>query len=111
MRNAEERLHTELLGEEDDFVVTPGQRALAEHLGLADWPRRIEGYDVANLQGKQACGAMVVFTGGRKDGAEYRMFNIRLKDTPDDYAMLRETLSPPPGAPAHRPALGARSWT
>jgi excinuclease ABC subunit C len=55
-------------------------------------PRRIEGYDIANIQGKQATGAMVVFTGGRKASHEYRLFNIRLKDTPDDYAMLRETL-------------------
>jgi excinuclease ABC subunit C len=92
MRNAEERLHTVLLGEPDDFVITPGQKALAKHLGLTDIPRRIEGYDIANLQGKQATGAMVVFTGGRKASGEYRLFNIRLKDTPDDYAMLRETL-------------------
>ena len=92
-RNAEERLHTELLSGDGDYVITPGQRALAEHLAMSDWPRRIEGFDIAMLQGKQACGAMVVFTGGRKDGAEYRMFNIKLKDTPDDYAMLRETLS------------------
>jgi excinuclease ABC subunit C len=92
MRNAEERLHTELLEERDDFVITPGQKALAEHLGLADFPRRIEGYDIANLQGQQATGAMVVFIGGRKASAEYRLFNIRLKATPDDYAMLRETL-------------------
>lgn len=92
MRNAQERLHTELLEQVDDFVITPGQKALAEHLGLGDFPRRIEGYDIANLQGKQATGAMVVFIGGRKASAEYRLFNIRLKDTPDDYAMLRETL-------------------
>jgi len=92
-RNAEERLHTELAADKGDFVVTPGQRALAEHLGLAEWPRRVEGYDVAMLQGKQAAGALVVFIGGRKDSAEYRMFNIRGKDTPDDFAMLRETLS------------------
>lgn len=92
MRNAGERLHTVLLGEQGDYVVSPGQRALAEHLGLAEMPRRIEGYDIANIQGKQATGAMVVFTGGRKASHEYRLFNIRLKDTPDDYAMLRETL-------------------
>lgn len=92
-RNAEERLHTVLLGDSGDFVVTPGQRALAEHLQLAEIPRRIEGYDIANIQGQQATGAMVVFSGGRKAPGEYRLFNIRLKDTPDDYAMLRETLS------------------
>ncbi|MBN2081886.1 excinuclease ABC subunit C [bacterium] len=92
IRNAEERLHTVLLGDDADYVVTPGQRALAEHLGLAEVPRRVEGYDIANIQGRQATGAMVVFVGGRKAAQEYRLFNIRLKDTPDDYAMLRETL-------------------
>ncbi|MCB1217712.1 excinuclease ABC subunit C [bacterium] len=91
-RNAQERLHTVLLGGGGDYVVTPGQKALKEHLSLADYPRRIEGYDIANLQGQQATGAMVVFTGGRKDAPEYRLFNIRLKQTPDDYAMLMETL-------------------
>lgn len=91
-RNAEERLHTVLLGDSGDFVVTPGQRALAEHLQLAEIPRRIEGYDIANIQGQQATGSMVVFVGGRKAAQEYRLFNIRLKDTPDDYAMLRETV-------------------
>jgi excinuclease ABC subunit C len=92
-RNAQERLHTVLLGNDEEFVITPGQRALAQHLGLPSVPRRIEGYDIANLQGKQATGAMVVNIGGRKAPREYRLFNIRLKDTPDDYAMHRETLS------------------
>jgi excinuclease ABC subunit C len=91
-KNAEERLHTVLLGSDGDYVITPGQRALAQHLDLPEFPRRIEGYDIANLQGKQATGAMVVFEGGRKAAREYRLFNIRLKDTPDDFAMLRETL-------------------
>jgi len=92
MKNATERLHTELLQSDSDFVITPGQKALSEHLELASYPRRVEGYDIANLQGKQATGAMVVFQGGRKAPGQYRLFNIRLKDTPDDYAMIRETL-------------------
>jgi excinuclease ABC subunit C len=92
-RNAAERLHTVLLqGDAADYIVSDGQRALAEHLGLPDFPRRIEGYDIANLQGKQATGAMTVNIGGRKAPREYRLFNIRVKDTPDDYLMLQETL-------------------
>lgn len=92
-RNAQERLHTVLLESDGDYVVTPGQRALAKHLGLAEIPKRVEGYDIANIQGKQATGSMVVSEGGRANSNEYRLFNIRLKSTPDDYAMLRETLS------------------
>ncbi|MCH7471921.1 excinuclease ABC subunit UvrC [bacterium] len=93
LRNAQERLHTVLLGEDSDYVITPGQRALAAHLALAEIPRRIEGFDISNIKGKQATGAMVVFTGGRKSPGSYRLFNIRMIETSDDYAMIRETLS------------------
>jgi excinuclease ABC subunit C len=36
---------------------------------------------------------MVVFEGGKPAKSEYRKFKIRSKDTPDDFAMMRETLS------------------
>ncbi len=55
-------------------------------------PYRIEGYDVSNIQGKNATGAMVVFTNGIPDKNEYRKFKIRFKKTPDDIAMLKEVL-------------------
>jgi excinuclease ABC subunit C len=92
MRNAAERLHTDLLEAPEEFVISDGQRALFEHLRMLEMPRRVEGYDIANLHGQQATGAMVVNIGGRKAPREYRLFNIRLKQTPDDFAMLRETL-------------------
>ena len=40
-------------------------------------PRRIEGYDVANIQGKYAVGAMVVFIDGKPSKNEYRKFKVR----------------------------------
>jgi excinuclease ABC subunit C len=92
MRNASERLHTDLLESPEEFVISDGQRALFEHLRMLEMPRRVEGYDIANLHGKEATGAMVVSIGGRRAPREYRLFNIRLKQTPDDFAMLRETL-------------------
>jgi len=92
MRNAAERLHTDLLEAPEEFVISDGQRALFEHLRMLEMPRRIEGYDIANLHGQEATGAMVVSIGGRRAPREYRLFNIRLKQTPDDFAMLRETL-------------------
>lgn len=55
-------------------------------------PRRIEGYDISNIQGKNAVGAMVVFTEGRPDKNEYRKFKIIFRQTPDDTAMLKEVL-------------------
>jgi len=65
---------------------------LAEALGLAEPPARIECYDISNLMGQEAVGSMVVFRGGQPDKSSYRRFRIRREETPDDYAMLREVL-------------------
>lgn len=63
-----------------------------EILGLADVPRRIEGYDISNIQGANAVGSMVAFENGEPKKEDYRLFKIRLKKTPDDIAMLQEVL-------------------
>ncbi len=54
--------------------------------------RRVECYDISNIQGKFATGSMVVFTDGKPDKNEYRKFKIRTGDTPNDIAMLKEVL-------------------
>ncbi len=66
---------------------------LRKFLKLKQPPRRIEGYDVANIQGKHAVGTMAVFTNGQPDKNEYRKFKIYTKNTPDDTAMLKEILT------------------
>lgn len=53
---------------------------------------RIEGYDVSNTQGTNPAVAMVTFTNGSSDPAEYRLFNIRSLNTPNDYHMMKEAL-------------------
>lgn len=55
--------------------------------------QRIEGYDVSNIQGKNAAVSMVVFKDGQAEKKEYRLFNIRSLDTPNDYQMLKEALT------------------
>ena len=65
---------------------------LVSELGLADIPKRIEGYDVAHMQGSHPSGAMSVFTDGRPDKAQYRLFNLRT-DAGGDTAQLREMLT------------------
>ena len=54
---------------------------------------RLETYDISNIQGKNAVGSMIVFTGGKSDKREYRRFTIKFKDTTDDPAMIKEMLS------------------
>lgn len=71
----------------------PGALAqLADNLGLAGEPRRIEGYDVAHIQGKHPSGAMVVFADGNPDSSQYRLFNLK-SDAAGDTGQLREVLS------------------
>jgi len=53
---------------------------------------RIEGYDVSNLQGKEATGSMVTFIKGLPDKNFYRRFKIKLGEKPNDTAMLGEIL-------------------
>ncbi|MFH1424007.1 MAG: UvrB/UvrC motif-containing protein [Candidatus Nealsonbacteria bacterium] len=54
--------------------------------------RRAEAYDIANIQGKEATGAMVVFTDGKPDKSQYRQFKIKGEQKPNDIAMLKEVL-------------------
>jgi excinuclease ABC subunit C len=67
---------------------------LAERLGLAERPSRIEVYDNSHIMGTDALGALIVAGAEGLTKAAYRRFTIRSRDlTPgDDYAMMREVL-------------------
>jgi len=65
---------------------------LAEELDLPQQPRRIECYDISNIQGTSAVGSMVVFVDGRPRPAEYRRFRIKTVQGANDFAMLAEVL-------------------
>ena len=56
-------------------------------------PKRIEAYDISNIQGVDSIGSMVVFTDGKKDKKEYRRFKIKTIVGPDDYGSMAEILS------------------
>lgn len=70
------------------------RRLLHLHLGMPkEYPlTRIEGYDVSNTSGTQAAVGMVCFTNGEVDLSQYRLFSIRLLQTPNDFRMLQEAL-------------------
>ena len=72
------------------------KRALEElktTLGLPTLPRRIEGYDISNIQGTNPVGSMVVAKDGLATKSEYKKFKINVKNTPDDFAMMSEMIS------------------
>lgn len=53
--------------------------------------RRIECYDISNINGRQAAGSMVVFINGEKEKSEYRKFKIN-QSIPNDVLMIYELL-------------------
>jgi excinuclease ABC subunit C len=65
---------------------------LQEELNLPSTPKRIECYDISNIQGTNAVGSMVVFADGRPAPAEYRRFRIRWVEGSNDFAMMAEVL-------------------
>jgi excinuclease ABC subunit C len=70
----------------------PMLAALAEALDLESPPKRIECYDISNIQGDSAVGSMVVFEDGRPRSDHYRHFRIKFTPGPNDFAMLQEVL-------------------
>ena len=62
-------------------------------LGATSKIKRIEGYDISNIQGKQATGSMVVFENGVPNKKEYRKFKIKIAGKPNDVAMLKEVIA------------------
>lgn len=65
---------------------------LVDILGLAGFPRRIEGYDISHMQGTDVVASMVVFTNGVSDKAAYRKFKTKI-DHNNDFYNMHETLS------------------
>ncbi|MDO8633422.1 MAG: UvrB/UvrC motif-containing protein [Candidatus Wildermuthbacteria bacterium] len=54
---------------------------------------RVEAYDISNTQGKESTGSMVTFINGKPAKAFYRKFKIHITGKPNDFAMLKETIS------------------
>ncbi|MCF8011218.1 MAG: excinuclease ABC subunit UvrC [Clostridiales bacterium] len=65
---------------------------LAAALGIEEIPRRMECYDISNIQGTNAVASMVVFEDGKPDKNEYRKFKIKTVEGPDDFASMREVI-------------------
>ena len=73
-------------------VISAGLQELKQRLRLPKMPRRIECYDISNIQGALAVGSMVVLEKGWPKPAHYRRFRIKTVAGADDYAMIQETL-------------------
>jgi len=65
---------------------------LKKRLHLKKTPKVIEAFDISNISGKLAVGAMVTFEDAKPNKGRYRLYKIKTIKEPDDYGMLKEVL-------------------
>lgn len=65
---------------------------MMKDLRLKEQPRRIEGFDNSNIQGAYAVSAMPVFIDGKPAKKEYRHFNVKTVEGPNDFATMEEVI-------------------
>ena len=91
--NAERGLEQLKLKEIEEGSTDEALSQLQEALNLPKLPRRIETYDISNIQGSNSVGSMVVFENGKPFKSDYRRFIIRDVEGVDDYSMMKEVLT------------------
>jgi len=65
---------------------------MKKDLRMTMLPRRIECFDNSNIQGTNPVAAMTVFVDGKPSKRDYRHFNIRTVQGPDDFASMEEVI-------------------
>lgn len=65
---------------------------MQKDLRLPEPPVRIECFDNSNIQGNFPVSAMVVFTDAKPDKKEYRHYNIKTVEGPNDFASMEEVI-------------------
>lgn len=65
---------------------------MQKDLRLSKEPRHIECFDNSNIQGTNPVAACVVFKNGKPSKKEYRHFNIKTVEGPDDFASMEEVV-------------------
>ena len=60
---------------------------------LSEQPRHIECFDNSNIQGTNPVASCVVFRDGKPAKKDYRHFNIKTVEGPDDFASMKEVLT------------------
>jgi excinuclease ABC subunit C len=88
-QNAQEELRRRLR----ERGAGPALDELARVLGLKTRPERIEGFDIAQLDGKHPVASLISFKNGVPDRKNYRHFKLRtVVGKVDDFASMREVV-------------------
>ena len=67
-------------------------QTMMKDLRLTEEPRHIECFDNSNIQGAFPVAAMTVFKDGRPSKKDYRHFNIKTVEGPNDFASMEEVI-------------------
>ncbi|MAW21465.1 MAG: excinuclease ABC subunit C [Flavobacteriales bacterium] len=65
---------------------------LQKDLGMLNLPKHIECFDNSNIQGTNPVAACIVFKNAKSSKKDYRHFNIKTVQGPDDYASMEEVV-------------------
>lgn len=90
--NAVQVLEERLLRRMKRDRVPESLRALQRDLGLAELPRRIEGFDISHFGGEATVASLVVFQDGRPLKKDYRHFHVKSVAGIDDFASMEEVV-------------------
>jgi excinuclease ABC subunit C len=87
----EERVKQNMTSEEKkpEFRI---MKTLKDDLRLQEMPRHIECFDNSNIQGTNPVSACVVFKDAKPSKKDYRHFNIRTVEGPNDFASMEEVI-------------------
>lgn len=92
-KNAAEELAQHRAQEEQARLRIQGAlMGLKTYLELKATPRRIECYDISNIQGTETVASMVVFVDGKPRNDLYRRFKIKTVEGPNDFASMQEVI-------------------
>ena len=88
--NASRDVEKRLKGKENPQAL----EELMDVLGLENPPKRIEGFDIAQLGGKYTVASLISFVDGNPDPKNYRRFNIKsLGGRIDDFCSMKEAVT------------------
>lgn len=95
-KNAQQSLEYEFVHREEEMDAKSEAllSRLKEELGISRLPKRIECFDISNIQGSDIVASMVVFERGQAKTKDYRTFKIKTVTggEPNDFASMKEVV-------------------
>jgi excinuclease ABC subunit C len=75
-----------------DNYIPYSLKSLQKDLHLSVLPRRIECFDISNIQGSDSVASMITFIDGKAKKSDYRKFKINSVNGPNDFESIKEVI-------------------